>query len=254
MLKHFFVKFIPKLYSHWEAAWLGTVSLLVAFILWATGAKELTWGGFAVVAFVCFLIASFQTWSKQEKQIEDLDKKFKAVPRIKLARDGVQVKGKEFDVERGTEKLKLPASCLSIYFENDPIDPSPTAVVDDIIAYIDFYNSDSQLQHLFQVAARWADSDIPTGRAKTASVVDLNCAKFTIGQKRELDIAFKFYEDGFCYAVSNESWRTGFQGQGLTGAELVAKIRLRGSHTDKTWTVRFKHRGREYPIEVLECV
>lgn len=75
-----FFRFIGELYSHWQAAWLGTMSLVVAVVLWIMGRKELTWSGFTFVAFLCFFIASFQVWLKQEEQIG----KLKVVPKLFL--------------------------------------------------------------------------------------------------------------------------------------------------------------------------
>jgi hypothetical protein len=73
VLKLFFVKFIPELYSHWAAAWLGTVSLIIAIVLWVIRVKELSWGGFALAAFVCFVIAAFQTWNVKRERIQTLE-------------------------------------------------------------------------------------------------------------------------------------------------------------------------------------
>src|ERR1700737_2024612 len=72
-MRHAYVRFIYEFYSHWEAAWLGTVSLLVSIYLWARGAKELSWGGFAIVAFACFVVASYQVWTKKDAELERLE-------------------------------------------------------------------------------------------------------------------------------------------------------------------------------------
>lgn len=73
-------RFMRELYSHWAAAWLGTMSLVVAVVLWIMGRKELTWGGFAFFAFVCFFIACFQVWREQEEQLT----KLRVVPKLFL--------------------------------------------------------------------------------------------------------------------------------------------------------------------------
>jgi hypothetical protein len=64
------VQFVYDIYRHWEAAWLGTVSLLIATYLWATGHKGLTWGGLVAIAFVCFFIAAYQVWHEKDKELE----------------------------------------------------------------------------------------------------------------------------------------------------------------------------------------
>ena len=67
-------RFVRELYSNWQAAWLGTVSIIAAIFLRATGHKDLTWGSFALFASICLVVAACQVWSKQEKQIEEFKK------------------------------------------------------------------------------------------------------------------------------------------------------------------------------------
>lgn len=74
MLKRPPFRFVYQIYRHWEAAWLGTTSIVVAIYLWVTGHKELTWGGLVAVAFVCFFIAAYQVWRETDKELEAQDR------------------------------------------------------------------------------------------------------------------------------------------------------------------------------------
>lgn len=75
--------FLHEFYSHWESAWTGTGALLVAIYLWATGHKELSWGGLAIAGFLCFIVASFQVWHKKHKAVERLEGE-RELPRLYL--------------------------------------------------------------------------------------------------------------------------------------------------------------------------
>jgi len=69
-------RFVSEFYSHWLSAWGGTVSLLIAVVLWVVHARGLSWGGFALFAGICFFIAAFQTWKKEHvKRQEEIEKR-----------------------------------------------------------------------------------------------------------------------------------------------------------------------------------
>lgn len=77
------VKFLKEFYSHWLAAWLGTISVIAAIILWATGAKQLSWAGLAALAFVCVIAASFQIWDKLTTRLQT-EERLQNAPRLFL--------------------------------------------------------------------------------------------------------------------------------------------------------------------------
>jgi len=87
--------------------------------------------------------------------------------------------------------------------------------------------------------------------------VELRPAKFNIGEKRELDIAFKYAEEPKCFAVNGDNWHSvdlKDEKKQLDGSNFMAKIRLRGPHIDTTWTVEFRNQGIYHQLEPLKCV
>jgi hypothetical protein len=78
--------FLQEFYSHYESAWTGTGALIMSIALWATGHKDLTWGGFAFASFLCFIWASFQVWHKKHKAVERLEAE-RELPRLYLYYD-----------------------------------------------------------------------------------------------------------------------------------------------------------------------
>lgn len=76
-------RFMWEFYSHWAAAWLGTVSLIVGIVLWATGYRALSWAGFTAMAFICVLMASYQIWNKKEAEIRTLNERW-STPKLFL--------------------------------------------------------------------------------------------------------------------------------------------------------------------------
>ena len=71
--------FVEAIYGHWQAAWLGTMSLIVAVILWVTKQRELSWAAFGAVAFICLFIASFQVWKEKEAEVAKRTKEIEGI-------------------------------------------------------------------------------------------------------------------------------------------------------------------------------
>jgi hypothetical protein len=233
----------------------GVASEIAALVVFVVGLlehindKPVPGFTFVGISMPLFWMGAYAAWAKKRSEVEVLRRQSLAVPHIKAVRPGLAAKLKDFRVGNAHK----PASCLSIYFKNDPQFNSASAVANDVIATIDFYDANPPYKHLVEMHGRWADSAQPTSIQQSSA--EFRTAKFNIGEARELDIAFKYVEEPDCYAVNSENWfHVAYKDENklLDCPEITAKIRLIGTDVDRTWTVKFRNRGTHHQLEPLE--
>lgn len=233
----------------------GVASEIVALVVFLVGLWEhvndrpVPGFIFVGISVPLFWIGAYAAWEKKRGEAETLRRHTLEGPHIKAVRPGLTAKLKDFRIGNAHKS----ASCLSIYFKNDPQFNSASAVANDLIATIDFYDANPPYEHLVEMHGRWADSAQPTSIQQSSA--EFRTAKLNIGETRELDIAFKYIEEPDCYAVNSENWlHVAYKDERklLDRPEIMAKIRLTGANVDRTWTVKFRNRGNHHQLEPLE--
>jgi len=145
------------------------------------------------------------------------------------------------------ERVSIPhgdISCLHVRFKNDPKKQTENSIARNITAEIKFYDTSSH-SLLCEVTGRWEDTpqppELPPHESKPDRLATVN---FQIGQRRELDIAFKHLTDSECYAISNDvyrypDWR--MPTQKLDARQIKARVTLRGVGVHSSWDLWFEN-------------
>jgi len=72
-----------------------------------------------------------------------------------------------------------------------------------------------------------------------------------IGQRRQIDIAFKYPSESEAYAFGNDSYSyPKYQNPAwkLAGPEFEVRVRVRGTRVDKTWGMRFTNTHHDLAV------
>jgi hypothetical protein len=192
--------YVKALWAEWNTRLMGLLAAPLA--IGAAFISDEKWKTTSwIVAAVMFVIASFLVWRREFKERVALQQKEEGLPniilvprgfyvedRLLLMSDTIGPQGQAINVRQKT------MNSLLARLMNDPIRSTAEAIAKDVTARITFYNS--QNRELFFMDARWGDANRPK---PGQSNIELLSADFSIGQTRELDIAFKLPEDENCW-------------------------------------------------------
>jgi hypothetical protein len=211
---------------------------------------------FATFAALCMAVSVFVVWLREVQMREKLEQRFAGLPKLKLAPDGFYADLRTLRIRAGTiqgnllRMVERPISCVHCRFINDPDVSTPESVARSVTATIEF--RDVSNRTLFSLDGRWADTDQPQPGQTT---IELLSVDFQIGQTREVDIAFKYPEEGDSHGLNNDSygrpdwkdprWR-------LNGEDFSVVIRLRGPYIENKWQCYFRNPGIGQPFETRE--
>lgn len=249
----------------WNSEWPGAVGATIA-CLWEaflllgppTGlvrsdrTSYLSWGLFFIL--VCG-IQSFAALKRKNKTLEkELQGHREARPFLKASRFYQQSISYSFSYGNPPRTQVQVGSSVILEIHNDPSVPTPQANAQDISAAVTFY--DSPGQELFSVDGRWSQSTQPSAIQPGVSRASLHSMDIPIGQKRQIDIAFKYPDDSEAYAFGNDSYsypRYQNPEWKLVGQEFEVRVRVRGTSVDRTWRMRFKNADRELVVSQAPC-
>jgi hypothetical protein len=200
---------------------------------------------FAAGNFLVVLHGAWLAIKKREVERDALATKLREIentkPKIKLSEpnavhiipDVVQTFG---DVQLG------PVPFLAVRFVNEPRGPYPSAKAVDVRATINYYR-DPDNSHLLSIDGRWSDSDQPSAIGPLKSKSHLLATTFGIGQKHDLDIAYRDAQTGKYYAWNNDNYQYQFfrcEGHLLTGNKFRVDIHLIGEWVEEHFSFKFR--------------
>jgi hypothetical protein len=200
---------------------------------------------FAVGNFLIVLHGAWLAIKKREAERDRLAAKLaeieKAKPRIKLSEpNAVRILPNVWQTY-GDVRLG-PVPFLVIRFVNEPSGPYPSAKANDVRATISYYR-DPDNTHLLSIDGRWSDSDQPSAIDPLKSKSHLLAASFGIGQKHDLDIAYRDAETGKYFAWNNDNYQYKFfrcEEHLLTGNKFRVDIHLLGGWVDERYSLEFR--------------
>lgn len=226
------------------------ITALVLFVIafWEhSHDKSVTAFTLLVVSVPLFWVGAFIAWAKKNKRLEEIEK---AKPRITLSGpDAIHILPNVFQTYNNVQQGPVPF--LLVRFVNEPQGPYPSAKANDVRATIT-YHRDSDNNYLFSMDGRWSDSDQPSAVNPLKSKSHLLATTFGIGQKHDLDIAYRDAQTRKYFAWNNDNYDHPFfrcDEHLLIGDRFRVDIRLLGEWVDERFSFKFRTTDTGFVLE-----
>jgi len=235
-------KFFAAIGSDWLARMSGplTVPFTIAAFFVSSEAYRVS---FALLAVVAALVTSYRVWEKPAARLEALEQ---ARPKIKLN----AIHAKTVNQTWGTH-IFTDIPFLAVEFINEPAGPYPSARANDVRASISYYRI-SESEPFLIIDGRWAESDQPSAVNPLASKSHLLAIAFGIGQKNNLDIAYRAPQTGEYFAWNNDNYAHKdflYPEHLLQGDAFKIEVRLRGEWVDERFPFTFRATEHGFVID-----
>lgn len=200
-----------------------------------------------IISVFLFWLGAFVAWAKKNSKLEEIEK---AKPKIKLSGpNAVHILPNVTQTYGDTQQGPVPF--LLIRFINEPLGPFPSAKANDVRATISYY-SESEFKPFLSIDGRWSDSDQPSAVNPLKSKSHLLATTFGIGQKHDLDVAYRDVQTGKYFAWNNDNYSYAFfrcDEHLLIGDRFKVDVHLLGEWVDQHFSFKFRTTDNGFTLD-----